>query len=413
MATLAIVRRDLVRYIRNPVRTAMLFAIPLMLAAIFALAFGGGGGDQITIRVLLFDEDDSLLSRVLEGAGKSSSGPQQLDVVRVGSEGRAMMERGEASAMVHIPKGFTDDYLAARPTTIEVIKNPSERFLPRVVEEGVGLGAAVLSATSRVFRSELEAISGFVADDEYPEDAAIATVSTGFNRKLRELDRFLAPPVMTLEATAAGDDATGTSRADVLAYFLPGLSMMGILFLAQSATRDILRDREQGLIKHLLTAPVSAADYIRAKALSVVLVTHVGFLVLLLVGIAAGVGWGPAVPVIAMVSASSVMASGVLLLISSLVGSERQGDTLTTIVIMVSAMLGGAFIPLSQMPGFLDPFCAASPVYWAVDGFTSLSVDGGGLGEVVDNLGVLFLLGLVCLIAGTVLIRRRIERGEL
>ncbi len=412
MATLAIVRRDLVRYLRNPVRTAMLFAIPLMLAAIFALVFGGGGG-QITIRVLLFDEDDSLLSRILEGAGESSEGTQQLDVQRVGSEGRAMMERGEASAMVHIPKGFTDDYLAARPTTIEVIKNPSERFLPRVVEEGVGLGAAVLSAASRVFRSELEAISGFVADDSFPEDAAIAAVSTGFNRKLRELDRFLAPPVMTLETAVVGDDSTGPTRADVLAYFLPGLSMLGVLFLAQAATRDILRDREQGLLKHLLTAPVSPGGYIGAKALSVLLVTHVGFLVLILVGVAAGVAWGSALPVAAMVSASSVMASGVLLLISSFVGSERQGDTLTTIVIMVSAMLGGAFIPLSQMPGFLVPFCAASPVYWAVDGFTSLSVGGGGLAEVVVNLGVLFLLGLACLIAGAALLRRRIEGGEL
>ena len=69
MAAVEIVRRDLVRYWRNPVRTALLFALPLVMSAIFALVFGGGGTDQITIKVLLFDDDDSLLSVLLEGAG--------------------------------------------------------------------------------------------------------------------------------------------------------------------------------------------------------------------------------------------------------------------------------------------------------------------------------------------------------
>ena len=67
---------------------------------------------------------------------------------------------------------------------------------------------------------------------------------------------------------------------------------MGILFLAQSATRDILRDREQGLVRHLLTAPVSTADYVRGKGLSVLLVTTAGFAVLVAIGLAAGVRWG-------------------------------------------------------------------------------------------------------------------------
>ena len=112
MAALAIVRRDLVRYLRNPVRTAMLFAVPLMLSGIFALVFGGGGADQISIKVLLFDEDESLLSKFLEGAGGSSEMDQRLDIVAVGAEGYEMMDRGEASALVHLPKGFTSDYLA-------------------------------------------------------------------------------------------------------------------------------------------------------------------------------------------------------------------------------------------------------------------------------------------------------------
>jgi ABC-type multidrug transport system permease subunit len=413
MAALVIVRRDLVRYLRNPVRTAMLFAVPLMLSGIFALVFGGGGVDQISIKVLLFDEDDSLLSKVLEGAGGSSEMDQKLDIVPVGAEGYEMMDRGEASALIHLPKGFTKDYLAGRPTTIEVVKNPSERFLPKVVDEGVVLGAVALSAASRVFRTELEQVGSFVQSDSAPSDLAVAAVSTGFNRNFKSAGRFLMPPVVALETLTLSNEATDEAAPEfnILAYFLPGFSVMGILFLAQSATRDILRDREQGLVRHLLTAPVSTADYVRGKGLSVLLVTTAGFAVLVAIGLAAGVRWGSAAAVAAMVFASAVMASGILMLITSFVGSERQGDTLATIVIMVSSMLGGAFVPISQMPKFMLPISASTPVYWSVDGFSKLTIGGGGLADIALNLVVLFGVGGLCLAVGSRLLQRKLERG--
>lgn len=415
MVAAAIVRRDLIRYLRNPVRTAMLFAVPLMLSGIFALVFGGSGADRITVRVLLYDEDSSLLSRLLEGAGRSSDADQRLEIVPVGEEGYEMMDRGEASALVHLPAGFSSDYLAGTPVTIEVVKNPAERFLPRVVEEGVGLGAVVLSAGSRVFRSELEQFDGFMRREAFPEDLAVGSVSTGFNRKLKGIERFVVPPVISLETSTRQDDTSAGDAPDlnILASFLPGFSVMGILFLAQSATRDILRDREQGLVRHLLTAPVDTADYIRGKGASVLLVTIAGFGVLVAIGLAAGVRWGYAPAAAAMVLASALMASGILLLITSFVGSERQGDTLATIVIMVSSMLGGAFIPLSQMPSFLLPVAAATPVFWSVDGFSKLTVDGGGFAEVALNLVVLAGVGTASMTIGSLLLRRKLERGAM
>jgi ABC-2 type transport system permease protein len=413
MAALAIVRRDLVRYLRNPVRTAMLFAVPLMLSGIFALVFGGGGAQQISIKVLLFDEDESLLSKLLEGAGGSSEMDQQLEIVPVGEEGYEMMERGEASAMIHLPKGFSNDYLAGRPTTIEVVKNPSERFLPKVVDEGVGIGAVALSAGSRVFRSELETIGSVVGSDTSPTDLEVASVSTGFNRKLQSVERFLNPPVVELESLTLKEETVDETASDfsILAYFLPGFSVMGILFLAQSATRDILRDREQGLVRHLLTAPVTTTDYIRGKSLSVLLVTASGFAVLVAIGIVAGVQWGFAPAVAAMIVASAVMASGVLLLITSFVTSERQGDTLTTIVIMVSSMLGGAFFPISQMPAFMRPISASTPVFWSVDGFSKLAIGGGGFADIAINLAVLIGVGGLCMAIGSMLLQRKLESG--
>jgi len=413
MAGLEIVRRDLLRYWRNPIRTALLFAVPLVMAGVFALAFGGGGGDQITIKVLLFDEDDSLLSRFLEGAGGSSQTDQNLEVVPVGEEGYEMMEHGEASALIHLPQGFTTDFLDGTPTTIDVVKNPSERFLPKIVDEGAKIGAVGLSEASRVFRAELAQMGDFVREESFPADLAVSGLSGGINHKLKGLERFLFPPVVTLESVTLRPEG-GEEEDDgfnILAYVLPGFSIMGILFLAQSATRDILRDRESGLLRHLLTAPVSVNNYLGGKCLSVFVVTTFGFALFVLIGIVAGVHWGPAPAVVALMLASGLAAAGLLILIMSLVGSERQGDTLTTIIIIVSSMLGGAFMPVSQMPPFIKPISAATLVYWSTEGFTKLIIHDGGVSDIVLNLAVLTVAGLILMVLGALILRRKIERG--
>jgi len=406
MAGLAILRRDLLRYWRNPIRTALLFAMPLVIAGVFALAFGGGGGDQISIKVLLFDEDDSLLSRFLEGAGGSSQTDQNLEVVTVGEEGYEMMERGEASALIHLPQGFTTDFLDGTPTTIEVVKNPSERFLPKIVDEGARIGGVGLSEASRVLRAELAQIGDFTREESFPSDLAVAGLSSGVNNKLKGLERFLFPPVVTLESVSLRPEGGEEEDSDfnILAYVLPGFSVMGILFLAQSATRDILRDRESGL---------SVNDYVGGKCLSVFAVTALGFALFVIIGLAAGIHWGPAPAVVALMLASALAAAGLLILIMSLVGSERQGDTLTTIVIIVSSMLGGAFMPVSQMPSFLTPISAATPVYWSTEGFSKLIIHGGGLSDIVLNLTVLSVVGAALMLIGALILKRKIERGAL
>jgi ABC-2 type transport system permease protein len=255
----------------------------------------------------------------------------------------------------------------------------------------------------------------FAREEKFPADLAVAGLSAGVNHKLKGLERFLFPPVVTLENVSLRPEG-GEEEDDgfnILAYVLPGFSIMGILFLAQSATRDILRDRESGLLRHLLTAPVSVNDYVGGKCLSVFAVTTLGFALFVLIGIAAGIHWGPAPAVVTLMLASAVAAAGLLILIMSLVGSERQGDALTTIIIIVSSMLGGAFMPVSQMPSFIRPISATTLVYWSTEGFAKLIIHGGGLGDILLNLTVLTVVGVTLMLIGALVLKRKIERGAL
>jgi len=411
MVALDIVRRDLTRFARSPVRTALMFAMPLAMAGIFALVFGGSISDSVTVRVLLYDEDEGWLTNLLQGAG-GAQGDDRLELVEVGEEGFQMMEDGEASALIHLPAGFTNSFLDGTPVTVEVVKNPSERFLPQAVEDGATLLAAILSQASHVFRPELEKLRSMTDTGGIPDDLAVGALSVGINQKMRGLDRYLLPPVVTLETSSGqtGDDSD-IAELGVLSYFLPGLSIMGILFLAQASTRDILLERENGLLRHLLTAPVSVGDYLVGKCLSVFIVTTLGFAVLIAVGAAAGVSWGSPAAVVALVLASSLGAAGTLLLIMSLVGSQRQGDALTTIVIIVWSMLGGAFVPVDQIPSFLHPLSRSTLTFWATDGFISLIHHGGSVADIAPNLGILAAFGALFMAIGATVLRRRISAG--
>lgn len=413
MAVLDIVRRDLTRFVRNPVTTALMFAIPLTMTGIFALVFGGSGGDDaVTLRVLVYDEDNSLLSRWLQAGASDATWDERLELVPVGAEGYGMMEEGEANAMLHIPEGFTESFLAGSPVTLEVIKNPAQRFLPQLVEEGVGVGAAVLSQVSAVFGPELATIHGLMIGDEFPTDPQIGSLSVEINRKLRGLDRYLFPPVITLEAVTLGAEGQDEGGFNIMAYFLPGMSIFGILFLAQAGSRDILLERENGLLRQLLTAPVSVGQYLAGKCLSVVAVTWMGFLILVVIGMALGVSWGPPPAVVLLMTATSLAAAGTMVLIMSLVGSQRQGDALTTILIIVWSLLGGSFISLEGIPSFLLPLSRSTLTYWAVDGFTGLIQHGEQLIDIVPNVVVLATAGGILLALGALTLRRKILAGS-
>jgi ABC-2 type transport system permease protein len=323
-----------------------------------------------------------------------------------------MMDEGEASALIAIPEGFSAAVLEGRAATLEVVKNPAERFLPGVVEEGVGVAASVLSQGSRVFRPELDRIAAMDDRGDGPSLAEVTALTEAIYRRVDGVERYLLPPVISLETATVGEgESTAGAEVPILAYFLPGLSVMGVFFLAQAVTRDIQRDREAGLLRQLLTAPVSVADYLLGKCLSVLLVCVLGFAVLLGVGLAVGVTWGPPLALAAVVVATSLAVAGTMLLVVSVTRTERQADAVGTIVIMVWSMLGGAFVPLAAMPAFVRPLAATTPTFWGVDALSRLAVGGAGLVDILPNVAVLLAAGAALLAVGAVVLRRRISAG--
>ena len=105
-------KKDLRRRLTDPASLVIWLGIPLLLGGLISLLTGGGGGPVPKAHVLLVDQDDSLLSRLLANAGGGDQAFLDIETVTE-AEGRARMDAGEASAMLVLPKGFTDAVLRA------------------------------------------------------------------------------------------------------------------------------------------------------------------------------------------------------------------------------------------------------------------------------------------------------------
>jgi ABC-type multidrug transport system permease subunit len=147
--------------------------------------------------------------------------------------------------------------------------------------------------------------------------------------------------------------------------------------------------------KAAFTAVVASASLVLLTAIGAIfarrLVDPAGFVVLSAAVILAGTGWGAVVYAVAR--------------------TERQGGTVSSILLLVFAFMGGSFIQLDSLPPALLRLAPFSPFYWGTTGYRALIVEQGGLRDVLPNVAVLALLGTVLLAAGARILERKVVRG--
>jgi ABC-2 type transport system permease protein len=91
--------------------------------------------------------------------------------------------------------------------------------------------------------------------------------------------------------------------------------------------------------------------------------------------------------------------------ISAMGLNVAQFNAANNIVTMVLAGLGGALVPVSLLPGWLQPVAPLTPSYWVMRGCRQVIVQGHGLTGVLPSLAVLAGLTLVAATAGAMLLR--------
>ena len=347
---------------------------PILLAGIISLAFGGGSDFQATIGIV--DEDGSAMT---EGFVTALTGADMggLEVERVDSvdAARTQVDDDDLSAAIVLPAGFGASARGPAPADVEVL-TASDR--------GVG---------GEVARS----IAGQLTDRVNAARLAVATASaTG--APLPDEDELAAIELpVTVEATGSGGD---TSPA---AYFGPSMGLLFLFLSVGTIARQLLEEKRNGLLDRLRSGPLSDGALLAGNGLTVLVIGASSLSVIwLATTVAMGADWGDPVGVALLIAAAAVAVAGLAGFIAAVATTEQAADTLATVLAFVFAIVGGAFIPLGDMPEALQRVALLTPTGLALRGFAELSVGEAGALDVAPYALALVAIGLV---AGTIAAR--------
>lgn len=413
-----LVRKDLLRRLRNPLSTILVLAFPLIFAGILALAFGTGGTKAPKVRLLIDDQDGGLVGTLVSQAFARPETAQYFEVEKAGPDALTKLEKGEFSALLRLPKNLTQGLLDGRAVQLELVRNPSQSILPEVAEQTAQVLADALSAAAYSLRGPIDELRPLINASQGPSDQSVATVSVTINQWIRSSGKYIFPPAITLKAvqleTPGTQSAAGSSpspMASVFLFVLPGLAVFALFTLGDMVMRDLLGEGTRGTLRRVLAGPVRPGTLVLAKSLTASVVAVGGLLILAVI---AGLVARHGVDFIAFALLSLALVACVTGLASTIYGlarSERQGSTIGSALYLILAFSGGAFLPLENLPRAMRAISPASLFYWGTQGYQKLLVTGGGLADVLLPIGVLAGSGIVLLTAGGMLLRRRILRG--
>lgn len=398
----AALRKDLLARLADPIALLLWLGIPLVIGGLISFAFGGSGGPQPKAIVWLTDEDDSTLSKLLVGALDNPDMPLTVELLAI-DEARARLEAGEGSALVRIPADFGAALFTEEPTSLEVVTNPAQRIMPGIV---TGLLEALSDAhfyLHRIAGEPLKQMARGPLEGSLFPDAELLRMTLELNQIARDLQDRLFPPQIQLATEPLPEEGSGPSFSLGLGL-LPGVLLMGLMFMAQGLADELWGERESGTLARTLTGPVGAGVLLASKLFSATLLMSAAACLGLFLGVLAFDLPLASLPLaLAWCTLSGASLFAMFTFLTTLARNRRAANLLGNLVLFPLIMLGGSFFPLSAMPSGMATIGRWTPNGRAVAGLTTIL---GGGGE--DSL---WPAALILLAAGglfLLIVRRRL-----
>jgi ABC-2 type transport system permease protein len=332
-------------------------------------------GDIEHIPTAIVDRDVSPASRELVKALENTRTFNATYYPQTEDEARALVDAGAALVAVLIPPHFEERLVGARrPAQVQVILDGADPSAAR---------AAQISA-----------------------EGAIATYGQGIAIERLGPLATGAGEIISLDVRVWFNEELKASNYEVpseLGFMLAGVALM-------LASLGIARERELGTLEQLMVTPLRSTELILGKALPVLILSYLNFLVML--GI---VVFGFKVPMRGSWSLLLTIAFFYLLIemvwglmISSVSRTQVQALMLAFALIMVEVVFSGYSFPVENMPPLLRGIANFVPIkHWLLI-LRGILLKGAGVEVFWKELLSLAALGVVIIAATILFLRRRL-----
>jgi len=404
-------RKDVRRTLRDPFALALWLGIPFSILFLMNLAFGGrsSSGPRPQGVILFADHDETLLSGALQSAFSQGPLGDMLKPEKTAEQdGRARMAKGEASALVIIPKGFQAAVLNNRPVSIQLVKNPSQRILPAIAGQALDMLAEAVHYLHLAAGDDIKLISGRTSA---PSDADVVQTSLAINNTVKRLQRYLDPLLIELEIKQP-PEKKDARPFNLFASMFPGIVFMSILFIGRGSSDDIWDELQFATLRRSQSAGLPLAALVGGKLLAAMLTAALVSVIALILGRLFGgvsvTNW----PAAALwILAGAAVWYLVMFILQILAGARERGEIFTSLVLFPSMMIGGSTFSFEMMPESIARIGRLTPLGWMVSRFTSILGGSASTANVLAWLGVMAVATAILFLLSARVLRWRFLKG--
>jgi ABC-2 type transport system permease protein len=423
MKILVIAKKELLTVFRETSGLLFMFMFPIvmliMFNMIFGSAFGGGGGDN-PINLPFIDLDQSELSKQLQA---DLSASDWIEIETEDSDGVAFTQeklesvvaKGQRDYAMILPAGFGEAALNGESVTLKFLVDPAVSIQYLGPVEGAIMGV--------MYGTIMQERMGSMIPERIDSGLDMWRKMPGVSLPIIDGEEVTGQKVFELFSSGDGG-SMGFNMGDNLDFInidrvqpeqiqreefpsvyqqnLSGYSVLSIFFIITAIGLGFSSEKTSGTFRRVLAAPVSKASYIIGKLLPYIFVNILQVIVLVLLSLLVyKTNIGQSLPAFALVTLStSLAACGLGLLIVTLFRDQRKMESVSVLVVLLSAALSGAFIPRFVMSKVIQDFSLVVPQSWSMMAFQDVMVRGAGVMDVLGYCGVLLLFATGFFVVG-------------
>jgi len=402
---ISLLYKDCLLLLRDRAGLCLLFLMPLALVVIMTYLQDGviGAISENRISVLLLNLDEGSLGQSVEQqiVGSESfdvamAEGDETDLVKAVAGGDYMIGvvvpsgisdsiRSTASRMMHNIFNGADETLASNPARIKIFIDPTLRAAFR----------NTLVSTMKEYAARTE------------RDIMLQEMTIQMNRLLPFHAGALRYPdnqvVFDVEyaLTKANSVLPNASQHNV-----PAWSLFAIFFITLSLAGNMIKERDDGSFRRLLTMPCPYFLYLTSKALVYLCVCLLQLALLFALGVWLFPHIGLPVltitpdrlPLLLLMGVCSALAAiGYGILVGKITTGYQQSSIFAAVSIIIFAAIGGIWVPVFAMPAVMQTVSVVSPLNWGLDGFYDILIRGGNIGDIWTQCALSLAFAAVCI----------------
>ena len=395
--SLAIAWKDLLIVLKDKGVLAVYFLMPLLFASLLGMVFGNAGNEEtdIEIAVLLVNQDRGVYGQMLaDGLGDIDMLILETIDDAVVADGR--VADGEASAALIIPVDFSSQIDAGEPAEVTIIKDPTQQDAANIVAGIANQAMAEIGVLGELRYGIHAVLSEAPEYGEAPLEMQQAVEAQTLGVMWTQVQQMRQQPVIAIEeeATAGAEEM---QPWDPISYYIPSFTVAFAFFLIGQMAETLLREKEEGTFRRLLSSPMPRASLIGGKMLAYMLVVFLQAIVLFTVGYALfkmPLGKSP-LGLLLLALGLSLASASMGMMLGALCTTSKQAGRLGQVLGFVLLALGGSIMPLFRSEGFIGILSRLTPNAWGIEGYMGLVSDNWTLAQTGPNILALLVFAVV------------------